>query len=135
MVSPAAASISVSESKNGRCKRAARRRPILVLPAPISPTRTIVRLGTKSAVAITGPLVSWGCAFATLLRISRRSSAQRLGRVLAYRAASSSIGAVVTGIGRQSRYGKGENLPHSDLGSGDRRRLCGFGLLELPGAH
>ena len=48
IVSPAAVSISLSESKNGRFSRAARRRPIFVLPAPIRPTRTTVRRGDES---------------------------------------------------------------------------------------
>ena len=43
MVQPAASSISASASRKGRPSRAARRRPIEVLPAPISPTSTMLR--------------------------------------------------------------------------------------------
>ena len=45
MVQPAAASISASASRNGRPSRAASRRPIEVLPAPISPTSTMLQPG------------------------------------------------------------------------------------------
>ena len=41
---PAAATISASESMKGTPRSAARRLPTLVLPAPISPTKTSVRL-------------------------------------------------------------------------------------------
>jgi hypothetical protein len=47
MVSPAAASISGSESKKGKPSLTARRRPILLFPAPIKPTKAIVRLGVN----------------------------------------------------------------------------------------
>ena len=43
MVVPAAASIAASASWNGQLQDLARRRPTAVLPAPIMPTRTIVR--------------------------------------------------------------------------------------------
>src|SRR5215510_9770917 len=48
MVQPAANSISASASRNGRPRRAARRRPIEVLPAPISPTSTMLRPASAS---------------------------------------------------------------------------------------
>ena len=43
MVWPAAVSTSVSASTKGMSRAAARRRPMLLLPEPISPTRTMVR--------------------------------------------------------------------------------------------
>src|ERR1051326_5944301 len=43
MEQPAACSISASASRKGRPSRAASRRPIEVLPAPINPTSTIRR--------------------------------------------------------------------------------------------
>src|SRR5271156_434830 len=48
MVQPAAASISASASRNGNPSRAASRRPIEVLPAPISPTTTMLRPASAS---------------------------------------------------------------------------------------
>src|SRR3569832_1131172 len=65
MVMPAALSISVSASMNGMPSRAARRRPIDDLPAPIMPTSTTERLpsarwmrasGLSSACFGTAPL-------------------------------------------------------------------------------
>src|SRR5438105_13290270 len=92
-VSPAAASISQSESKNGKLSRAARRRPILVLPAPINPTRTIVRFGTKAVAGASARAFGRVWIFTVLFCIPRRSSAGHAGRVLAYRAAFSPTGA------------------------------------------
>ena len=131
MVSPAAASISLSESKNGRPRRAASRRPILVFPAPISPTSTIVRLGTKSGAFALDPPARLVWTFTALRCIPRRSSVGRPGRVLAYRVASSSIGADLAGIGCGSRHGKSEAFPDTDRDSGGRWRLHGSGLLGL----
>src|SRR5947207_9684007 len=131
MVSPAAVSISQSESKNGSPRRAASRRPILVLPAPIKPTSTIVRAGTKSGRFAPDPTVCLVRIFTALRCIPRHSFVGRRGRVLAYRAGSSSIGADLASIGCGSRHGKSEAFPHSDLDLGGRRRLRGFGLLGI----
>src|SRR3546814_10566382 len=51
MVMPAAHSISSSASAKGRPSRCARRRPIVDLPAPISPTRTTVRVRIAAGMA------------------------------------------------------------------------------------
>ena len=63
MVQPAASSISASASRNGRPSRAASRRPIEVLPAPISPTSTMLRpasaSGERNSLPSVRCCVSW----------------------------------------------------------------------------
>src|SRR3546814_19514603 len=54
MVMPAARSISVSASAKGRPSRCARRRPIVDLPTPISPTSTIGRARIAAGMADAG---------------------------------------------------------------------------------
>ncbi len=55
IVMPAAVSISVSASKNGSRSRAASRRPMVDLPAPIMPISTIERLSRAAEIS-----ASWG---------------------------------------------------------------------------
>ena len=50
-----AASISVSASRNGSRSRAASRRPMVDLPAPIMPTSTIERVPSAAVIS-----ASWG---------------------------------------------------------------------------
>ena len=144
IVSPAAASISWSESKNGRASRIARRRPILVLPAPISPTRTTVRHGTKRRTVKVRRSDPSASVSTPVLSNRRCSFSRRAGRVLAYRAAGSSIGE--TGWIRQirpepfgqgacePRHGKADNWvrPRRHIGGARGRGLSR--VLEPAGA-
>ena len=102
----------------------------LVLPAPINPTRTIVRWHAKPLLALPrAPLAGSGfspCSSASLAALPPRHA----GRVLAYRAAFSSTGAARRGHGTDGLgHGKGSDYPRCHPGPRDRRRLCRAGLL------
>ena len=77
MEQPAASSISASASRNGRPSRAASRRPIEVLPAPISPTSTMLR---PARAAGSGVAASFNAgAFSTELRVIPAEASTRAG--------------------------------------------------------
>ncbi len=64
MVAPAAASISASASMKGILSRCASRRPMLDLPAPISPTSATVRGTGNVAASVMMPEPAGTAAFA-----------------------------------------------------------------------
>ena len=78
MVRPAASSISASASRNGRPSRAASRRPMLVLPAPIRPTSTTLRPARAGIVSARQVARGMGVA-ARVARILERGDVARHG--------------------------------------------------------
>src|SRR5579885_1653587 len=92
MLAPAAASISLSASTKARPKRCASRRPMLVLPTPISPTSAIVR-GTcnGSETLMAGPCRTVAASLKRSWRADRLSQISHEG-TLAYRVDGSSTG-------------------------------------------
>ena len=57
---PAAASISVSASRNGSRSRAASRRPMVDLPAPIMPTSTTERVPSAAVISASWDVLALG---------------------------------------------------------------------------
>ena len=76
---PAAASISMSASRNGSRSRAASRRPMVDLPAPIMPTSTTERFPSAAAIS-----ASWG-GWRRPVRRSRTSKALVVAGFAAFR--------------------------------------------------
>src|SRR3954464_6119005 len=66
MLSPAAVTISSSASANGAQRARARRLPIEVLPAPIRPTRTMLRPSCQGALARNSASVASGEAIGSI---------------------------------------------------------------------